>query len=179
MKLTKSSIKKASLVALLENLRSYAYLSDHEQNVLKGIGRGYIDLILRLNYISGTFEDMPMHCFDTNTIYRLKPGTTLKQLKEACFPTPEKQEPRFSEYDIYEKQGNWYFDVCGEPFKVLEQMNNRTDFAGLKYGEQWYMSRQYKDGNGFCCSSATVAEGVAIDIPTMIRFVNPEFKENE
>ena len=98
MKLTKSSIKADDLVALLENLRDFQYLSEKHQQIFNIIPDSE-KLVRVLDPEYGTFGEKQFSGYFQNKIYRLYSDTTLKQLKEACFPTKVIVEPRFLEME--------------------------------------------------------------------------------
>ena len=177
MTLTKSSIKKTDLVALLENLKRFDRLSAKEREIFEAINvEGTSkDYTVYLNDARGVWGCKNIGSMNANKIYRLKPDTTLKQLREACFPTA-KVEERFWEYEVFEKECYWgYTPKHGHNCDVVANMN-RTDFAGLKYGVNWYMTRQLEKSSGLFADWSNDND-YTIPIPSAIRFKKPKFKE--
>ena len=188
MKLTKSSIQAKDLV-LLDNLKTYANLDQHQKSLLHAIielspeERG--GFLLKLNIRTGEFEPISVKRLRPSEIYRLNPGTKVKELKEAIFPKAKKEsnqigkenKPYYIEFDIHvNNKGGWYFIQDGVRFNALSAEAS-IDFGGYLYGNTWYMHKVYWDVAVCTYTHAAYDDRETVrPIPSKIRLISTSYK---
>ena len=183
MTLTKSSIQKKDLT-LLYNLKGYSYLSSHQKLLLQAIAnlpaKERDEFLVKLDKAKGKFVPIFTKYLYSPKIYRLSPGTEIKQLKEALFPNVKNNsKPIFLEYDVVANfDGTWSYVNDGVEIEISSHVD-QARFAGFLYGDVWYMTKMYQDvETKEYLANASISRKVTLALPSKIRFVSLKHKRN-